>query len=348
MSSFATQLDTLLAEYDREIMPATPVQIKAALDVRHAAVYERTATVRLLADLHLSWEDKRISWNATEWGCDSSLASADRLWLPDVGILSVGTLESEDDNNLRARLSNDGRISWILRLDISSPITLQLTNWPRDQQVVFFKFGSRSHSTDEMQLQISDLQHATVFESGAWELLRVRGTEASWDGSGVERRVVTWSVTLQRRAAAHALAATTVFTASVLLLIAATFLPPATRLPLCAASATTASLWLISALVRIPGASSVPRAMSLLSTTCVCAGVAAACSAMVIRVARCTEPPPQVLRSLVTAASNIIKLTPPEGSQAECSAWAAAAKLLDYLLLALLLFTLTVVVCIYL
>lgn len=53
MTSFSSQLDTLLAEYDREVAPEGQLLVKAALDVRHAAVYERSATVRLLADLHL-------------------------------------------------------------------------------------------------------------------------------------------------------------------------------------------------------------------------------------------------------------------------------------------------------
>ncbi|XP_047509086.1 neuronal acetylcholine receptor subunit beta-3-like [Pieris napi] len=347
MTSFSSQLDILLAEYDREVAPEGQVLVETALDLRHAAVYERSATVRLLADLHLNWNDKRIIWNATDWGCDSALVDASRLWVPDVGVLSVATLGTEGDTSLRARLSSDGHIYWILRLDIIAPLTLQLTDWPQDQQEVAFKFGSRSHSSDEMLLTLSDLQHATVFESGTWELIRVRGAEMELNNGDFQRRVVKWMLVLRRRAAAHTLAVGAVFAGSVLLLVAATMLPPNTRPPLCAASAAIASLWLISALVRIPAGASTPRAMSLLSATCICGAIAAASAAVVLRVSRCVTPPPNILRTLVTTASTFITLTPPEGGVAECSAWAAAARLLDLLIQALLIFTLFVLLCVY-
>ncbi|XP_038214679.1 neuronal acetylcholine receptor subunit beta-3-like [Zerene cesonia] len=348
MTSFSTQLDTLLAEYDREILPSTPVYVRAALNVRHASIYDSSATLRLLADLRLSWEDKRVSWNASDWGCDTALTSADRLWVPDISILSTATLGPEMDTGLRAMLSSNGQISWLAHLDIKAPINLQLLEWPTDQQQAVFTFGSRSHSSDEINITISEFQHATVFESGSWELLKLRGMVSTWNGAGTDQGVVQWTVTLRRRAAAHALAVSTVMVTATVLLVAAAMLPPATRPPLCAAAAVIASLWLISALVRVPGASSAPLAMSLMCVVSGASAAAAACGALVLRVAACARPPPHLLRSLVTTVSTIVKLSPPEGSAVECSAWAAAAQLLDYVLLTLLLFTVFVVLCIYL
>lgn len=35
------------------------------------------------------WQDERVKWNVTEWGCDSALVAAEQLWLPDVTLLNA-------------------------------------------------------------------------------------------------------------------------------------------------------------------------------------------------------------------------------------------------------------------
>lgn len=52
-SALATHLDTLLAEYERDVPPAPRVLVVLALDVRHASVHDASATMRLLADLKM-------------------------------------------------------------------------------------------------------------------------------------------------------------------------------------------------------------------------------------------------------------------------------------------------------
>ena len=53
------QVDTLLAEYDREAPPAGRVVVTLALDVRHATVDEARSVMRLLADLKMVSEAYR-------------------------------------------------------------------------------------------------------------------------------------------------------------------------------------------------------------------------------------------------------------------------------------------------
>ncbi|CAH2236517.1 jg8002 [Pararge aegeria aegeria] len=210
MSLFSTQLDLMLAEYDRAELPPGPIHVKAALDVHHATIDDTTATVRLLAAMHLSWEDKRLSWNATTWGCHNSMTSSEKLWLPDVNALNAVTSGNAAGVGLRARLSSDGRVSWVLRFDLTSPLSLQLDAWPRDVQHAVFKFGSRHHGA-AYNLSVEDLTHdLTVFESGTWELTEVTSSESVWRGGDV----LGWTVSLRRRAAAHALAGGSVLAAA--------------------------------------------------------------------------------------------------------------------------------------
>lgn len=53
VTQLSTQLDLLLAEYERAAPPAAPADVAAALEVRHATVNERDATVRLLGTMYL-------------------------------------------------------------------------------------------------------------------------------------------------------------------------------------------------------------------------------------------------------------------------------------------------------
>lgn len=83
---------------------------------------------------------------------------AESLWLPDVELLNgaAGARGAGGDGSLRARLSAAGDVEWITRIDVAVPVALDLRAWPRDVQTVAFKFGSREHTADELDLRISD------------------------------------------------------------------------------------------------------------------------------------------------------------------------------------------------
>lgn len=52
-TSLSIQVDLMLAEYDRGTLAALPVNVQAALDVKHATIDEKAASVRLIAALYL-------------------------------------------------------------------------------------------------------------------------------------------------------------------------------------------------------------------------------------------------------------------------------------------------------
>ncbi|CAG4961713.1 unnamed protein product [Parnassius apollo] len=347
VTMFSIQLDTLLAEYDREAMPSSRVVVELSLDVRHATINEQTSSARMLADLKMSWDDKRLTWNASDWGCDNALVSAERLWLPDVALVSAAT-EGAETEGQRARIVSNGRVSWTSRLDLSAPVALKLDAWPRDVHTIVFKFASRDHDSDQIDLSLREDEHVTVFESGAWELEGVSRSSQMWLREGRERQLATWKLALRRRAPAHSVATAFVLAACVLLLLAALPLPLSERSPLFACTSFTAALWLMSALTRVPGGATTPRAVSALGALCACGGAAALCAALLRRMtAARAPPPPRRLRACLSAAAQLCDLTPQGTSSAECSAWAAAAQLLDYVLQAALVLTVFVIICVY-
>ncbi|XP_014360837.2 acetylcholine receptor subunit beta [Papilio machaon] len=348
-SALSERLDTLLAEYDRGASPAPRLPVRLALTVRHAALDERHSAVRMLADLQMSWEDSRLKWNTSVWGCGRAGVPAERLWLPDVVVVSAATrgVDPAASAGQRARLASDGRVEWTSRLDLSAPLALRLDDWPRDLHTAVFKFASRDHDSDQLDLTVAHAEAQTVFEAGAWELASVSHSTETWRRGDGERRVVAWALSLRRRAPSHALATTAVLSAAALLLLAALLLPPAARSPLCACASFTAAIWLISALVRLPGSATTPLAVELAGALCICGGLAALCTALTRRLAAVTATPPRRLRTALAAASALCSLAP-ESEGGGASAWAAAALLLDRALRAALTVAIFIILCLYL
>ncbi|KAG7306459.1 hypothetical protein JYU34_009094 [Plutella xylostella] len=363
-TGFSANMETVLAEYDRAQPPGAAaqepagaegeaggagaaVQVAVSLDIRHATVDEATSTMRALADLHLQWLDPRLSWNTSLFPCGYSQTAAERLWAPDVALLN-GAATSSASVDLPARISSIGLVQLTSRLEVHVPVSLELAAWPQDLQQASFTFGSRTLTKDEVELSINSTQKFySETEFGSW---RVRSVAVLVTRVLQENhQSISWRVTLQRRAAAHGVATGAVLALSTLQLAAALLLPLDERTPLFACAALTAALWMISALLRLPPAGSTPLVMSLMSALCVSSAVACICAALVRRVAKFRVSPPGVVRSVLLAASGVFKLTPDEGpgQAAESGAWAAAALLLDRLLSAVLLFTLFVIVCVY-
>ncbi|XP_063533802.1 neuronal acetylcholine receptor subunit alpha-3-like isoform X1 [Cydia strobilella] len=341
VSAVSITLDTLFAEYAQYMAPATPVAVRAALDVRHASVDEGAVVVRLLADLRLSWQDPRLAWNETELECKSVLVPAERLWRPDVELLN-GAAGGGADGSVRARLTSDSKVLWIQRLNVAVPLAIDLIDWPRDQQSAVFTFGSREHTAEEIALGIDDFRYATVWESGTWMIEAVVAEKAAL-GS---KPVISWNVVLRRRAAAHALASGAVLMAAALVLLTAVVLPPQQRHSLCACAAFTAALWLTSALLRFPGSATCPRTLLCMAGVLGAAGACCAVAAMLARLARVQRPPPPQLRALLSKAPAWIVATSPQDGDSTSASWAAAAQLLDNVLRAALALTLLILVCV--
>ncbi|KAM3959592.1 neuronal acetylcholine receptor subunit beta-4 [Aphomia sociella] len=342
ITQFSTQLDTMLAEYDRDSPPASLVTVELDLEPRHASIKEDTSTARLLADLRMSWMDNRLSWNSSDWGCESALTPAERLWLPDVALLNAAA--TSDEEGLRARITSDGQVTWFTRFDVAVPVAMQLKDWPYDVQTVTFKFASKGHSTEQLELELSDGQEATVSESGAWELVSVFGTRSVWMRGTEPRRLISWQTTLRRRGVAHARASAAVLAATVLLLVTAMLLPPENRHPLYGTAAFIATLWLISALLRLPNSATTPTLLTLMSALAASGGVLSVCAVLVARLPRLSATPPHAFRQFIFTVSSRCKLTLQEELNAEAT-WRLTAKLLDLLILAVAAIVLFVLTC---
>lgn len=70
-------------------------------------------------------------------------------------MLSAATAGVDGGAGPRARLTSTGLVSWPVPVDLLAPLTLTLRDWPNDNQQIVFKFGSQSHTVEELKLTVS-------------------------------------------------------------------------------------------------------------------------------------------------------------------------------------------------
>lgn len=88
--------------------------------------------------------------------CDYIGLDAERLWLPDIALLNGGASSGVSGDSEEARLQSDGTILWIKKLHVTVPCSLELRNWPKDVQRCHFRFGSRRHTADELEISVTN------------------------------------------------------------------------------------------------------------------------------------------------------------------------------------------------
>ncbi|GBP80187.1 Neuronal acetylcholine receptor subunit beta-3 [Eumeta japonica] len=241
-TTLRTKLDLMLAEYERQTIPAR-AQVQVVLTARHATLREGTATLRLLADLAMKWQDDRLSWNASDWDCDVAHVDAELIWLPDMVALTSGAISGTGGDPQKAQLASSGVVDWTMRLDISTPCALDLAEWPSDTQSCNIQFGSRNFNADYLNLTLGNVEKASFqLVAAAWNLVSTQAFSIIQEREYDTYSAVSWTVKLMRRAPAHRLVCQVVSTAIVLQIIAAAILSPASRPPLCASAALIATI----------------------------------------------------------------------------------------------------------
>lgn len=102
-----------------------------------------------------SWQDYRLNWNSSIGECDFILIHPERLWIPDIVLLNGGVADESMGDPQRAKLTSNGSVTWLKKIDVIVPCTLELHKWPKDVQQCNFKFGSRRHTKDEIAVNIT-------------------------------------------------------------------------------------------------------------------------------------------------------------------------------------------------
>ncbi|XP_071802669.1 acetylcholine receptor subunit beta-like [Asterias amurensis] len=122
---------------------------------------------------NMGWEDKRLSWNTSEYsGMESIVVKANRVWYPNILILNAiggSTLIPSDTEVL---VTNEGAIFVRVSRYLSTTCYLNQELFPYDTQVCSIYLGTRGTPSDVVSL--TALQHgqneALIAETTNWVL----------------------------------------------------------------------------------------------------------------------------------------------------------------------------------
>ncbi|XP_028413861.1 neuronal acetylcholine receptor subunit alpha-5-like [Dendronephthya gigantea] len=168
---------------NRQILPAShnnkPVNVEMGIKLRQIAnVDEKNQVMRLILWLTFHWLNPHLKWNPAEYGGINSVhVDHDLFWFPDVAVFNEAGFESENvilHHRLRTKMviTKDGYCTWQAPVTLNSYCTLDLTDFPFDEQECPVQIGSWTHPGEEINMTYSDrnadLSH--YIRSGEWIL----------------------------------------------------------------------------------------------------------------------------------------------------------------------------------
>lgn len=199
-----------------------PVNVSLGLGVE--ALIELDTGRRLLSSngwLHLLWRDEQLTWRPDEFGGIAEIrVHIEDIYRPDVTLTNsvdpVNLIKSSTHSD--ATLSSDGNVSWYpaLTMKTTCETGLDLSEWPFDEHVCEYHFGSWTYYSDGMVLTgISEsIYISTESDYGQWTVKKgvcesKKHPYFGEDGSLLTDKFypeVVCSLTLQRRPTVYAYA----------------------------------------------------------------------------------------------------------------------------------------------
>ncbi|XP_028416049.1 neuronal acetylcholine receptor subunit alpha-5-like [Dendronephthya gigantea] len=168
---------------NRQILPAShinkPVNVEMGIKLRQIAnLDEKNQVIRLILWLTFQWLNPHLKWNPAEYGGINSVhVDHDLFWFPDVAVFNEAGFESEIvilHHRLRTKMviTKDGYCTWQAPVTLNSYCTLDLTDFPFDEQKCPIQIGSWTHPGEKINMTYSDrnadLSH--YITSGEWIL----------------------------------------------------------------------------------------------------------------------------------------------------------------------------------
>lgn len=183
-SSRENELKTkLLNNYHYDNIPMindhSPVDLKIGIALRaFNNINQIDGTINSNIWLRHWWNDYQLRWNSTEWGINQitffTSSDCDRcIWVPDIYVYNTAENPLQDLSFSRAIIYPNGDIIWSRPGIMSTTCEFNLKDFPYDEQMCYFKFGSWSYHSEEVNLSIREgenIDTSNYQESDSWDL----------------------------------------------------------------------------------------------------------------------------------------------------------------------------------
>uniref|UniRef100_A0A7E4VNT3 Neuronal acetylcholine receptor subunit alpha-7 n=1 Tax=Panagrellus redivivus TaxID=6233 RepID=A0A7E4VNT3_PANRE len=123
--------------------------------------------------LRYTWKDENLRWDPLQYENVTDLRHpVGAIWAPN--ILLYNSVDTPFDSTYKTNLIGDsnGDITWVPPGIFKVGCKLDITWFPFDEQICFFKFGSWTFSGHQIDLQKGDFDFSEYLENGEWAVVR--------------------------------------------------------------------------------------------------------------------------------------------------------------------------------
>eukprot|EP00794_Sanderia_malayensis_P007494 gene7494-8325_t len=207
------KLGILSANNAFRIPPAqAPINVNISLTLLQILkVDEKNGIFSSSVWLRLSWKDNSMKWNSSEYGNVTEMrVSPDRVWVPDIFLLNNAEGSFEVQGALaKLIIRSNGVIIWSNPALYKSSCSLDMTNFPFDDQKCLLNFGSLTYNTSSSDIfpEKNEVETFRYVKSGEWvlmgtsakRLLRHHDRLLKHQDNDQPSSYVTYTITIRRR-----------------------------------------------------------------------------------------------------------------------------------------------------
>ncbi|KAE9549423.1 hypothetical protein FO519_007356, partial [Halicephalobus sp. NKZ332] len=181
----------------------TVVYLKVSLQ-QLIDVDEKNQILHVNAWLDYNWNDYQLRWDPEEYGNITNIRfPTGQIWKPDV--LLYNSVDSNFDSTYPTNMIayNTGDVSWIPPGIFKISCKVDITYFPFDRQICFFKFGSWTYDGHKLDLQPAKggFDTSEYLQNGEWilSMTTVSRSEKFYDCCPEPYPDLTFYIHLQRR-----------------------------------------------------------------------------------------------------------------------------------------------------
>ncbi|KAK7497673.1 hypothetical protein BaRGS_00011068 [Batillaria attramentaria] len=210
-SAFYKLQSTLFKGYSPNIRPvrraADATEVNLHLHVKRIVdVDVKAQKLSQVVYMDIIWKDEFITWDPKKFdNVQNFLVRQKDIWTPDLMFgphISGQPLRMGHDNML-LMVWYDGRVSWTPDLTIDTACTMDITNYPFDEQRCTWQLYPWMSDKEHVKLTVrnlSDIFDMLISENVEWKLTDVRGQTCDFKNEYFEFSCVKFTYVLKRRA----------------------------------------------------------------------------------------------------------------------------------------------------
>lgn len=175
--------DEIFQNYNPKIRPVLnyneAVNLSISMKIKNIENFNQvTETLFLNLWIIYEWEDKFLKWNYTQYPLKKISVLQDDVWIPDLVLYNAAQKPNLYNLAQYMRVEYDGKIKLIKPLTFAFTCSLELYDFPFDQQHCYMEFGSWQYHNEYLYIFSYPENNTIDFtnQQGEWEISNLNNT----------------------------------------------------------------------------------------------------------------------------------------------------------------------------